>query len=331
MSEAKIQTNLVTGFLGAGKTTAILHLLAQKTQGERVAVLVNEFGKIGIDGSIFSGLRTSDDGVSIAEVPGGCMCCATGPLTQVALNKLIRHTNPQRLIIEPSGLGHPLEVLHLLTTASYQQVLSLNKTMTLVDARNLSDSRYTEHPTFQQQVAIADIVLGNKEDLYQRGDKELLLEYVRRWGQPGATVYFAQQGAVPTERLAGATNFSANGSMMIDDNDTFAEQQESAIPACGWLSDVNSGEGFESSGWRFAPDWIFSRKKVIDFLRGLKADRAKAVFITDEGIFAYNRSGGALKELELHDCLESRIEIISAKRGEHWHNELFACAAEYKA
>ena len=73
-----VPTNIITGFLGAGKTSAILHLLKTKPVHERWAVLVNEFGEIGVDGSLFEGLYGEQQSVFIREVPGGCMCCAAG-------------------------------------------------------------------------------------------------------------------------------------------------------------------------------------------------------------------------------------------------------------
>ena len=165
-----IPTNIITGFLGVGKTTAILNLLKNKPKNERWAVLVNEFGEIGVDGSLFQGQHSTEQGVFISEVPGGCMCCAAGLPMQIALNQLLSESKPDRLLIEPTGLGHPKEVLEILSAEYYQDVLCLHKTVTLVDARNLKDSRYTEHKTFNQQIAIADIVIGNKLDLYQSSD-----------------------------------------------------------------------------------------------------------------------------------------------------------------
>jgi len=81
-----VPTNIITGFLGVGKTSAILHLLKSKPDDERWAVLVNKFGEIGVDGSLFQGQSKEEAGVFIREVPGGCMCCATGVPMQVALN-----------------------------------------------------------------------------------------------------------------------------------------------------------------------------------------------------------------------------------------------------
>ncbi len=82
------KTNLITGFLGSGKTTSILHLLAHKDPAEKWAVLVNEFGEVGIDGALLA-----DSGALLKEIPGGCMCCVNGLPMQVGLNTLLRRAN----------------------------------------------------------------------------------------------------------------------------------------------------------------------------------------------------------------------------------------------
>jgi len=157
-----VPTNIITGFLGVGKTSTIMHLLKSKPDHERWAILVNEFGEIGVDGSLFEGQRSKDGKVFIREVPGGCMCCAAGLPMQIALNQLLARAKPDRLLIEPTGLGHPIEVLEVLRAKYYCTALAIKKIITLVDARNLADARYTEHSTFNQQIAIADVVVGNK-------------------------------------------------------------------------------------------------------------------------------------------------------------------------
>ena len=103
-----IPTNLIMGFLGVGKTTAILDLLKQKPENESWAVLVNEFGKVGIDGAIFSAA-----GATVKEIAGGCLCCALAVPFQVAINRLLKEARPDRLLIEPTGLGHPKKVLDM--------------------------------------------------------------------------------------------------------------------------------------------------------------------------------------------------------------------------
>ncbi len=111
-----IPTHLIGGPLGAGKTSLIRDLLAQKPAHERWAVLLNEFGQIGLDAALLS---TDADGVALGEVAGGCLCCVNGVPFQVGLGRLLRKAKPDRLLIEPSGLGHPLQLLAQLGEAPW--------------------------------------------------------------------------------------------------------------------------------------------------------------------------------------------------------------------
>lgn len=307
-----VPTNIITGFLGVGKTSAILHLLQSKPSDERWAVLVNEFGEIGIDGSFFKGQHTEDHGVFIREVPGGCMCCTAGLPMQIALNQLLAKAQPDRLLIEPTGLGHPEEVLASLSTENFRNVLSVQKTLTLVDARKLTDPRYTTHSTFNQQIAIADCVVGNKCDRYEAGDHDRLRDYVKEHGKVGALVSFTEYGHIPITILTGSTRNpdSPSHSDHHQHDAVNASVSEAPIPESGYLKVFNQGEGFISVGWRFAPDRIFDRGRLFTFLSGIVAERLKAVFITESGIFAYNLTPDALSEMALDESTESRIEII---------------------
>ena len=306
-----VPTNIITGFLGVGKTSAVLHLLKSKSVNQRWAVLVNEFGEIGVDGSLFEGQHSSDQGVFIREVPGGCMCCAAGLPMQIALNELLIRSKPDRLLIEPTGLGHPEEVLQVLSAEHYRDVLSLQKILTLVDARKLSESRYTTHQTFKQQIAIADIVVGNKTDLYGKTHKAMLEDYFAQHASPNTRLIFTRNGQISPEELDGETAAVAQ----VGDHHHPAERKpllyELPFPECGYLKANNEGEGFQSVGWRFSPRHVFEYKKLFNVLNGIHAERMKAVFITEKGIFAYNLTVDALMEFSLDDCLESRIEIIS--------------------
>ena len=123
-----IPTTIVTGFLGAGKTTAINHLLTEKPAGEHWALLVNEFGKVGVDAALIGPVA----GVSIREIAGGCLCCTAGLAFEGALNRLIGDTSPDRILIEPSGIGHPLKIISTLTGSYYHNVLDLRATISLL-------------------------------------------------------------------------------------------------------------------------------------------------------------------------------------------------------
>lgn len=321
-----IPTNILTGFLGVGKTSAIIHLLNNKPQNERWAILVNEFGEIGVDGSLFQGQHSKEQNVFVREVPGGCMCCAAGLPMQIALNQLLTQAQPDRLLIEPTGLGHPEEIIQVLSSNHYRDLLSLEKTITLVDARNLTDERYTKHETFIQQIAIADTVIGNKLDLYGSEDKKRLETFVERHGQPHAQINFTQNGKINISQLKGAAS-----KVLLSSSEHFhkVEQRQLAsevpIPKCGFVKATNQADGFKSLGWRFSPDKVFNRKKTLNFLTGIQAERMKAVFITEDGIFGYNLTVDALTEVALDDSMESRIEIISDRLDDSLETQLMAC------
>lgn len=319
-----IPTNIITGFLGVGKTSTILHLLSNKPSSERWAILVNEFGEIGVDASLLEG-QQQESGVYIREVPGGCMCCAAGVPMQVALNQLLTSAKPDRLLIEPTGLGHPKEILEILSSEYYRDVLFLQKTLTLVDARKLSDERYTMHDIFNQQIAIADTIVGNKSDLYNNDDKVKLADYIKQKSASYTKVIFTEYGDIHPLELEGKTSFRLNETNKQFYTNESLLLSDKPLPACGFIKAVNKGEGFHSIGWRFSPDITFDYSRVIEFLWDIGAERVKAVFNTDKGMIGFNLVDDVLTELELQNCAESRIEIISVNLNEGIEEILIKC------
>ena len=324
MKITAVPTNIITGFLGVGKTSAILQLLTQKPSNERWAILVNEFGEIGVDGSLLSGQHAEKQGAFIREVPGGCMCCAAGVPMQIALNQLLLQAKPDRLLIEPTGLGHPKEIVKALSDKHYQEALLLQKTITLVDARNLTNTRYTSHDIFNQQIAIADTIIGNKVDLYQNEDKTRLMDYIKAHGQANADVHYAQQGDIALSLLAGTTTLGLSSSSHHHTTKKVMTA-DLVIPECGYIKAINTGAGFASVGWRFAEEKTFNYAKLQRFLSNINAERIKAVFITEQGIFGYNFTADGVTETALNHAKESRIEIIAKQLDDAIETQLMAC------
>lgn len=326
-----VPTNVITGFLGVGKTTAIQHLLANKTSSAPWAVLVNEFGEVGIDGSMLAGKKRAGE-VHIREVPGGCMCCAAGIPMQVALNQLLREARPERLLIEPTGLGHPKEILAVLEASAYASILDLRTTVTLVDARKISDARYTTNNIFNQQLAVADLIIANKADLYQAGDFEQLQSYLQAAEQV-APLEQAVQGQLPTEwldrpRLQAASARASLSPQQLHAGPSLAPDQ--SLPESGVLRVENRGEGYHSVGWRFHPRYVFAYRPLLQWLRDIPQTRLKAVCITGDGVFALNLADGVLTVMDLDDASESRLEIISEEPldGTMLEHQLLNCAED---
>jgi G3E family GTPase len=158
----RIPTNLITGFLGVGKTTAVIDLLKRKPGGSRWAVLVNEYGDVSIDGALIEG--SGPEGVSVHEVGGGCVCCASAPYLPVAIHFLLVDEKPERLLIETTGLGHPARLLDMLRT-NYADRLEVRATLGLVDPDDFARPEMRENPVFVDQIQMADVLVMNKLDI----------------------------------------------------------------------------------------------------------------------------------------------------------------------
>ncbi|NDL65788.1 CobW family GTP-binding protein [Acerihabitans arboris] len=303
------KTTLVTGFLGSGKTTTLLHLLAQKPAGERWAVLVNEFGEIGVDGALLA-----DSGAVLKEIPGGCMCCVNGLPMQVGLNTLLQRNTPDRLLIEPTGLGHPKQILSLLTSPVYESWLSLRATLCLLDARQLGDARYSDNENFRDQLAAADVIIANKQDGYQPRDRLLLADWTARHAG-GRQVIDAVQGRVPLALL----DLSRMNTRALPDG---AHHHGHAAPRAGlaalrlpgntgWRRALNQGQGYHACGWIFDGATTFDTVGLLEWARLAPVERVKGVMRIPEGTLQVNRQGQDLRiETLPAPPPDSRIELI---------------------
>lgn len=314
----QIPTNLITGFLGAGKTTAISHLLAHKPEDERWALLINEFGEVGIDGALLSGpasLKTNR--IYLREVPGGCLCCANQLNLQIALNLLLQRSRPHRLLIEPTGLGHPRELLSLLQGEYYRDVLSLRSTLTLVDARQITDQRYRKHPTFKQQLEVADVIVASKSDLYGVQDLAQLQTFLKQMDHKQPLITSAG-GELKSDLLDGPNHYVLHHHCNQNHTEEPAARTPDLPPnpECGYLRIDREGEGFYSTGWIFQPEKVFEYDKLIALLNKTPAIRLKGVFITDRGILQFNRAGHEMNTGFLDEASDSRIEWITDQLGD---------------
>lgn len=334
----KIPANIITGFLGVGKTTAIMHLLGEKKADEVWAVLVNEFGEIGIDGAM---LKTAN--AHVREVPGGCICCVAGLPMKIALNMMIATTKPDRIIIEPTGLGHPAEIIQILTGEYYQDVLDLRATITLVDPRKLADKRYSENTTFQDQLAVADSIVANKTDLCAEAEQQQFNQLLQSFAVE------KNHGWVEQGRLDPAwldlprqprDEHNRRGSQSAGRESRLSPRRDAQLLNVklpvgeNFIRRENSGDGFYSCGWMFRPDWQFDFNLLFLWMTGVPFIRVKAVINTGQGFFIFNSEEGVLSvnqldaELE-QDMLDSRIELIhnGPIDGENLEQQLLALVA----
>ena len=124
-------------------------------------MLVNEYGDVSIDGAMIEG--ETPDGVSVREVGGGCVCCASAPFLPVAIHFLLLEARPERLIIETTGLGHPARLLDTLRT-NYHGRLDVRATLGIVDPADFAKPEMRANPIFVDQIQLSDVIVMNKLD-----------------------------------------------------------------------------------------------------------------------------------------------------------------------
>ncbi|MFS2092480.1 GTP-binding protein [Pseudomonas sp. Pseusp11] len=297
-----IPTHVIAGPLGAGKTSLIKHLLAQRPAGERWAVLINEFGQIGLDAAL---LTQDVDGIALGEVAGGCLCCVNGAPFQVGLGRLLRKARPDRLFIEPSGLGHPAQLLRQLSEAPWQGVLAVQPCVLVLDARALAAGKPL--PAAQQQALdSAGLLLLNKAESLDDSDRQRVVAQL-----PSRPLYWTQQAVLPLSELPGLKAQAVVGVDNFIVPKGLAQMPaiwtDPAQPIC--LSQAQ--EGGWSVGWRWHPSQTFDAVLVGKWLESLEWLRAKLVIHSVEGWVSANALDNSLLDWQPSEWRrDSRIELI---------------------
>lgn len=304
-----IAVNLVTGFLGTGKTTLIRHLLAQRPAREQWAVLLNEFGEAGMDG-----LLLDESGVAIEEVAGGCLCCVAAPAFSVGLNRLIRQYRPDRILIEPSGLGHPAQILEQLRSPLYGQVLQVQATLCVLDARHLASPRHREHPNFIDQIHLADILIANKADRYEHDEEQAFLGFAATLQPPKNKLIVTHHGQVDATVLSlGAderqASFPEAHAFLLAHS---TEPQHAKTVPQDWVKFEGQVDGYYRAGWLIGSNQRFSRAALLAWLDELPFERVKGGFLCHDQAFTYNRAGTESTVEPARNLDASRLQVIDS-------------------
>ncbi|QEE34409.1 cobalamin biosynthesis protein CobW [Octadecabacter sp. SW4] len=222
---AKIPATVVTGFLGAGKTTLIRHML-DHANGKRIALIINEFGDLGVDGDILKGCgdaTCSED--DIMELSNGCICCTVADEFIPTMEKLLaRDTPPDHIVIETSGLALPQPLVRAFNWPGISTKVTVDGVVTVVDGKAVTDGRFAhdvaavdaqraqddnlDHETplselFEDQIACADMIVVNKSDLLDTAQVDHLLAVLKADARKGVQVVKATMGALPVSVLLG--------------------------------------------------------------------------------------------------------------------------------
>jgi cobalamin biosynthesis protein CobW len=226
----KIPVTVVTGFLGAGKTTLIRHLL-QNNRGRRIAVLVNEFGEVGIDGEFLKACQVCDDGETaegggnIVELNNGCLCCTVQEEFLPTMQELLkRREDLDFILIETSGLALPKPLVQAFRWPEIRTGATVDGVVTVVDCEAIANGTLVgdldaleqarqadpnlDHETpieelFEDQLACADLVLLSKGDVLDDATRTRVENWLREQVSPGVKILPCENGQVDPQLLLG--------------------------------------------------------------------------------------------------------------------------------
>ncbi|MBO0344598.1 cobalamin biosynthesis protein CobW [Roseibium limicola] len=224
-SAGKIPATIITGFLGAGKTTLIRSLL-QNAQGKRIALIVNEFGDMGFDGSLVNGCADPECAADeVVELTNGCICCTVAEDFLPTMEMLLsREIPPEHIVIETSGLALPQPLVRAFSWPSVKSRVTVDGVVTVLDAAALAEGRIAldeaaldaqraaddalDHDSpveelFQDQLRCADLLVLNKADLVSPEDLAKVQTKISADLRAGVAIVAAEKGSLPIEVLLG--------------------------------------------------------------------------------------------------------------------------------
>ena len=335
-----IPCTLVTGFLGAGKTTLINQLLSCKPEGARWALLINEFGRIGIDGALLTQDNSAPQDIAISEVSGGCICCTSQLPLQIALSRLLSEHRPQRLIIEPTGLAHPRELLRQLSEPHWQTALSMQAVIAVLSAVQWQNPKYRDHDGFQAHICAADVVVINRYEPLSGPCQQSLQAWIAALN-PHAQLIWAEK--VKDSETALFTSITDQLTAPLNTPSQVLSQQTSNLnpsrirlqPPIPLLSSTDNTvsnviavnetlpyryhdsqqylfqQNVMVGGWRLPPEWIFDADALQQWLLALPNwQRIKGVVNTSDGWLQLNFTADSLSTATTSAQVDSRLEII---------------------
>lgn len=286
-----IPVNVISGFLGAGKTTAILQLFQQKKSDELWAVVVNEFGKISIDSHT---LRSYSPTGKVFDISGGCICCTAKDYLNENLEEIIRTGIYSRIIIEPSGLGGIDMVSEIVAS---KPKLLLKPVICLVDILSLSNRKLLMNPVFQRQIAKSDTIIFTKTDLLL--DNQELNDLISRFkiNFPNVNIY---------------NNFNLDISLLDASNNEkhFTElNKEYKI-----IDPTLSADNYLQMNYTLDVDMIFDSKALRKLLNEHDCIvRAKGLIRTTDGWKLFNYTLTQCNFESCEPCNQNELVIIADK------------------
>lgn len=286
----KPKVHLFAGFLGTGKTTLLRHLMAEKPAAEQWLIVVNEFGEIGIDGAVLG-----DNGIPVAEIAGGCLCCSAGAQLGDTVKKMLAQTGCHRILIEASGLAHAAGVIDELSTPEFAGLLEIGAVFTLVDPRQFTNPDFYNNPLYQDQIGVCDVLLAGKTDLCSADELAAFRERAVQLFPPKSLVAEIHNGAADIAWL----------------DTPLAEKPRYRIKTL-----PDNTLGYQSQGYTFPAGRNFDGERLTRFFDELPAladglVRAKGVFQVLDTWVWLNWTDGQWGANRVSWRRDSRFELIA--------------------
>ncbi len=299
----RIPFHVLSGFLGAGKTTAVKNLLARRADRERIAVVVNEFGTLGVDGALLSDCASC----ILREVPGGCVCCTAMADLEASLEEVSDLVAPTRFVLEPTGLARPSELVDLLRGPRWANRFDVRPVITILDPQQDLAKAYAESALFRDQIDVADVIVVNRCDV--ASEEEILRseEFVRALAPPKLLIVRAKHAILPDEVWDLERPATAAAATLLE------------TPAPHHLhGNPNSSEGHVGKGVAYPPERVFDADRLMAALEALRAGtltkgrvaRAKGLFHTTAGWRLHEIAGGRLTSEPTSWRRDSRVDVI---------------------
>ena len=212
--------DIISGFLGAGKTTLIKKLLSEALKGQQVVLIENEFGEIGIDGGFLK-----DAGVNITEMNSGCICCSLVGDFGTALKDVITKFNPDRIIIEPSGVGKLSDVIKAVQGVAEDAPIELNSLVTVADAKKCKMYMKNFGEFYNNQVESAHTIVLSRTQNMKQDKLEACVAMIREHNKDAAVI------TTPWDELTGEQLLAAMEKPVSLADMVMAEEE--ICPVCG--------------------------------------------------------------------------------------------------
>ncbi len=275
---------IVAGWLGAGKTTALTDLVARLPG--KSAVVVNDFGEARIDATLLDGVAT------LTDIPGGCVCCTAPAGLAATLTALLDEVAPARILIEPSGLAHPQDVVDMLERGALAARVARGPTLVLVDPARLLDPP----EGLRDQLGAADVLVANRCDL---ADAAALAAFraaaAALWPVP-ARVLETRFGVLPPDVLDWPPGHGPRAREGEPDHDHH-----------------HAHEAYAARSRVYPPDRVYAADAVRAALAAPGLERVKGIFRTDLGWLRFDRAGGHVHVAPAAYRRDTRFDAIALR------------------